>query len=206
MNEYWALVEWYWQWKTKVLGEEPSPMPLRPPQIRRRVAWHWTQSSTMRGRPLTTWALAWPFHLFVDNHSLSSFRTLHCMKWYDVHKWLIMHVTLVLLRQTFSRSKLRVTCPEVCYFYINPIFFRVTSRYPVETNRSAERFRPSSLNDIIFKETTPDSTLWHSLMCLPIFLNVKSLQKFYCFLLTHFACKVPKKYERLLLLWLLLHS
>ena len=69
------------------------------------------------------------------------------------------------------------------------------SRYPVETNCSAERLRPSSPNNIIFKETTSDSSLWHSLMCLPIFLNAMSLLKFYCFLLTHFACKARKKYE-----------
>jgi uncharacterized membrane protein YpjA len=28
MNEYGALVEWYWQGKTEVLGEEPLPLSL----------------------------------------------------------------------------------------------------------------------------------------------------------------------------------
>lgn len=100
-----------------------------PPQIWHAVAWHWTRSSTMRGRPLTTWAMAWSFHLFTDNHSLVALRTVHYMKWYEVYKLLLMHATLVLLRQKFrpsfklSGSKLRVVCSEVCYFYVHLIFF-----------------------------------------------------------------------------------
>ena len=30
MNEYEALVEWYWEDKTKVIGEKPVPLPLCP--------------------------------------------------------------------------------------------------------------------------------------------------------------------------------
>jgi len=80
------------------------------------------------GPPLTTWAMVWPFHLYVDNQSVIAFRTVQYMKWYDFYKWLIMQATLVLLRQTFrlsfklSGSKLRVTSPEVFYFYFHPIF------------------------------------------------------------------------------------
>ena len=33
MDEYVAMVEWYWQGKTDVLGEKPVPVPLCPPQI-----------------------------------------------------------------------------------------------------------------------------------------------------------------------------
>ena len=33
MDEYGAMVEWYWQGKTEVMGENPVPVPLCPPQI-----------------------------------------------------------------------------------------------------------------------------------------------------------------------------
>ena len=33
MNEYVAMVEWYWQGKTEVLFEKHVPLALRPPQI-----------------------------------------------------------------------------------------------------------------------------------------------------------------------------
>ena len=33
MNEYGAMVEWYWQGETEVLGEKPVPMPLHLPEI-----------------------------------------------------------------------------------------------------------------------------------------------------------------------------
>jgi hypothetical protein len=34
ISEYGAVVKWCWKGKTKVLGEEPLPVPLRPPKIR----------------------------------------------------------------------------------------------------------------------------------------------------------------------------
>jgi hypothetical protein len=51
-----ATVEWYWRGKTKELGEKPVPMPLCPPQIPHGF----TRASMVRGRWLTTWAMAWP--------------------------------------------------------------------------------------------------------------------------------------------------
>jgi hypothetical protein len=51
-----AMVEWYWQGKTEELGEKPVPVPLRPPQIPHGL----TRVSAVRGRRLTTWAMARP--------------------------------------------------------------------------------------------------------------------------------------------------
>jgi hypothetical protein len=57
-----ATVEWYWQGKTEELGEKPVPVPLCPPQIRHRLtrASGRTRASAVRGRQLTTWAMARP--------------------------------------------------------------------------------------------------------------------------------------------------
>jgi hypothetical protein len=48
-----ALVEWNWQGKTEVLGENPVPVPLCPPQIPHGLTWNWTRASAVRGRRLT---------------------------------------------------------------------------------------------------------------------------------------------------------
>jgi hypothetical protein len=53
MNEYGALVEWYWQGKTEVLGEKTVPVPLCPPQISHRLTWDRTLASAVSGRRLT---------------------------------------------------------------------------------------------------------------------------------------------------------
>jgi hypothetical protein len=55
-----AMVEWYIDGKTKEFREKPVPVPLCPPQILHRLTWAWTRASAMRGRRLTTWAMAWP--------------------------------------------------------------------------------------------------------------------------------------------------
>jgi hypothetical protein len=58
MSEYGAVVEWYWQWKTKELGEKPATLPLCPPQIPHGLFWARTWPSAVRSRWLTTWAMA----------------------------------------------------------------------------------------------------------------------------------------------------
>jgi hypothetical protein len=60
MDGYGALKEWYWQAKTKVLGEKSVPVPLCPPQIPHEVAWDWTQASEVRDLQATAWAMAMP--------------------------------------------------------------------------------------------------------------------------------------------------
>jgi hypothetical protein len=54
-----APVDWNWQGKTEVLGENPVPMPLCPPQI----VYGLTRASAVRGRRLTAWAMAGPVAL-----------------------------------------------------------------------------------------------------------------------------------------------
>jgi hypothetical protein len=46
----------YWQGKTEELGEKPVPVPLGPPQSPHGL----TRASAVRGRRLTTWAMARP--------------------------------------------------------------------------------------------------------------------------------------------------
>jgi hypothetical protein len=55
---YGELVEWYWQGKTYVLGEKPVPAPLWPPKNPHGLAWDRTWSSELKGRQLTSWAVA----------------------------------------------------------------------------------------------------------------------------------------------------
>jgi hypothetical protein len=55
----------YWQSKTEELGEKPVPVPLFPPQIPHGLTQARTRVSAVRGRRLTTWALARPFRLRV---------------------------------------------------------------------------------------------------------------------------------------------
>jgi hypothetical protein len=61
-----ATVEWYWQGKTEELGEKPVPVPLCPPQIPHGLTRERTRTSAVRGRRLTTWAMARPIRLFVQ--------------------------------------------------------------------------------------------------------------------------------------------
>jgi len=55
MNEYGALVEWYWQGKAKVLGEKPNPVSLFPQQIPRKLKWDRAQKSEVTAGRLTAW-------------------------------------------------------------------------------------------------------------------------------------------------------
>jgi hypothetical protein len=49
-----------WQEKTEELGEKPVPVPLCPPQIPHGLNRERTRASALRGRRLTTWAMARP--------------------------------------------------------------------------------------------------------------------------------------------------
>jgi hypothetical protein len=61
MTSVWrATVEWYWQGKTEEVGEKPVPVPLCPSQIPHGLTRGRTLASAVRGRRLTTWAMAWP--------------------------------------------------------------------------------------------------------------------------------------------------
>jgi hypothetical protein len=52
-DEYGALVEWYLEEETDVLGGKPAPIPLRTPQISVSMAWNRNLAAAMRGRRLT---------------------------------------------------------------------------------------------------------------------------------------------------------
>jgi hypothetical protein len=53
-----ATVEWYIDGKTEELGKKPVPVPLCPPQITHGLTRARTRASAVRGRRLTTWAMA----------------------------------------------------------------------------------------------------------------------------------------------------
>jgi hypothetical protein len=58
-----APVEWNRQWKTEVLGENPVPVPICPPQIPHGLTGDRTRASEVRVRRLTFWAMARPLLL-----------------------------------------------------------------------------------------------------------------------------------------------
>jgi hypothetical protein len=60
IHEYGAMMEWYWQEKTKELGGKPVSMLFCPPQIPHGLPLAWTQASAVRGKRLTTRAMALP--------------------------------------------------------------------------------------------------------------------------------------------------
>jgi hypothetical protein len=67
-----ARVEWNWQGKTEVLGENPVPVPLCPPQILQGLTRDRTRASALRGRRLTAWAMARPRRRLSIVNSVSS--------------------------------------------------------------------------------------------------------------------------------------
>jgi hypothetical protein len=88
MNEYGTLVEWYRWGQTKVLRENPGPLPLFPGQITRGLEWNQTQTFMVCGQHLTVWAKVlpvydqfWPITLAVcvlqQNRRLKCSKQLH---------------------------------------------------------------------------------------------------------------------------------
>jgi len=74
MSGYGALVEWYWQGKPAVLGENPVTMVLCPPQMQYGLTWDRTLASAVKGRRLIAWYSLNP-HLVYTVHKISSYRT-----------------------------------------------------------------------------------------------------------------------------------
>jgi len=60
MDEYGAMVEWYWQAKTEVFGQKPALLPHYLQQISHRIPWDWTSSSMVRCQWPATWPMAHP--------------------------------------------------------------------------------------------------------------------------------------------------
>jgi hypothetical protein len=60
LNGYGALLEWYWQGKSEVLGRKPAPLPLCPLHIPHELSWRWSNVSAVINQLLTDWAMAWP--------------------------------------------------------------------------------------------------------------------------------------------------
>jgi len=58
MNGYGALVEWYWQGETEVLGEKPVTVPLCPPPNSHVLNWDQDRVSALKGRRQSAWPLS----------------------------------------------------------------------------------------------------------------------------------------------------
>jgi hypothetical protein len=80
-----ATVEWYWQGKTEEPGEKPVPVPLCPPQMPHGLTQARTRASAVRGRLLTTWAMARPTILTYVNSLLLHIKEVqyyyYCYTW-----------------------------------------------------------------------------------------------------------------------------
>jgi hypothetical protein len=63
-----APMEWNWQGKTEVLGENPVPVPLFPPQIPHGLTRDRNRASAVGDRRLTAWATARPNRLLLCRH------------------------------------------------------------------------------------------------------------------------------------------
>jgi hypothetical protein len=90
-----ATVEWYWQGKTEELGEKPVPVPLCP-QISHGLTRARTRASAVRGRCLTTWAMARPFFM-INSDIFSSIPKSH-------NRSLVPHVLPLKFHFSFTRT------------------------------------------------------------------------------------------------------
>jgi len=71
MNKYGALVEWDWWGQTRVLRENPVPLPLCPPQITCGLECNQTQDFMVCGQQLIPWAKALPMYDQFWPHTLA---------------------------------------------------------------------------------------------------------------------------------------
>jgi hypothetical protein len=79
LNEYGALVEWYWWSKIKMRGENPVPGPLHPLKFPPGLAWGWTQASTLWRQQLICWPIA------------QSFSETHNVRFTKVCRWWVLY-------------------------------------------------------------------------------------------------------------------
>jgi hypothetical protein len=111
------MVEWYWQGKTKKLGEKPVPVPLCPPQIQHLLSRVRTRDSAVRGRRLTAWAIARPGHRWVFVSSRLGQLLKFVFRIWSVTiccVYLSSSVMLLWIRRlTFGFDKAGVTCWQV---------------------------------------------------------------------------------------------
>jgi hypothetical protein len=110
INEYGALVEWGWRWQTKVLRENPVPLPLSPPQITRGLEWDQTRAFMVFGQQLTVWAKVlpmydqfWPLAVCVlqENTWLKCSKELH----HTIHR---MSATVAVVTHNYSLSSFNI--------------------------------------------------------------------------------------------------
>ena len=96
MDEWeWTQVVWL-----NILFESPLSVPFFPPHISQRMTRDWNQASAVRGRPLTTWAMAQKF-----NHKSLIWLT-SSVSWYSrITQDVIFNSMLWRLRKIYKKNK-----------------------------------------------------------------------------------------------------
>jgi hypothetical protein len=121
-----ATVEWYWQGKTEELGEKPVPVPLCPPQIPHGLTRARSRASAVRGRRLTTWAMARPGEflsltktiLFGRNKTWRDVQV--CLRpLYSRHRYTVLLKTDSILVQTRRSSVIADKVQTIAYNRLN---------------------------------------------------------------------------------------
>jgi hypothetical protein len=87
---------WNMMGKTEALSEKFVPLSLCPPIIQHKLAWNWTQASTVTSHHLTTWCRAqhhnrWRTIIFIRKTLLVSYSAHHgvCTSatWWKISQW-----------------------------------------------------------------------------------------------------------------------
>jgi hypothetical protein len=102
---------------TEVLGENPVPVPLCPPEIPHGLTWARTRYSAVRGRRLTTWAIALPAFFYGTRQFIAVFTTasrkaLFCFTWIQSHVNIILPFILRFSMLSFSSFYIFI---YICY-------------------------------------------------------------------------------------------
>jgi len=78
--EYGALVEWYWQRTTEILGDNHVPVQICPPHISHGLAWDCTWISTVRSQWQTVWNMPQLTEVWMEEYYLFIFILLVDMR------------------------------------------------------------------------------------------------------------------------------
>jgi hypothetical protein len=116
----WSMLEWYWQGKTKVLGEKSVPVPLCPPQISRT---HLGSNPGLLAERETNRLKPWPrpFHDQTEctSHSVRPSQRTVCASIITTDRWMLC-TKQQLFVERITRSKYRHSPGEMQNFVLYP--------------------------------------------------------------------------------------
>jgi len=116
----WSMLEWYWQGKTKVLGEKSVPVPLCPPKILHihlvsnpgLLAERETNRLKPRARPLD-------HHTECTSHSVRPSQRTMCASIITTDKWMLCTQTTAVYRKDHTKH-IDAVWTKCRIFSINP--------------------------------------------------------------------------------------